>query len=71
MDRSTITFVDWEIKSHGFKLPCISSIVVDYDALLRKCVCNISVKKYKFQFIYYTAKGKDGVLISHILRFFS
>ena len=23
---------DWEIKSHGFKLPCISSFVVDYDA---------------------------------------
>ena len=25
-------FIDWGIKSHGFKLPCISSLVVDYDA---------------------------------------
>ena len=34
MDRGTCTliFIDWEIKSHGFKLPCISSLVVDYDA---------------------------------------
>ena len=27
--------------------------------LLRKYVCNISIKKYKFQFIYYTAWGVD------------
>ena len=32
MNRSTLIFIDWEIKSHGFKLPCISSVVVDYDA---------------------------------------
>ena len=24
--------IDWKIKSHGFKLQCVTSFVVDYDA---------------------------------------
>ena len=79
MDRSTLIFIEWEIKSRGFKLPCIYPLFLIMMhkcndlccILLRKCVCNTSIKKYILQFISFTAKGKDGVLISHILISFS
>ena len=34
MDRSTLIFIDVEIKSHGFKRRCISSFVVEYNAFM-------------------------------------